>query len=156
MKDSNNYSYKRAYDVLNSLVYEQYKTKKDAYDLVLLFANYLEDDSFKPDLKQYEKSSVGLRRAGYLIDFLYRFLDVDKEKKRHLKSELDSTLILLSYSESPESGDEKKRVAFFRGDTPVHLSLDSVADRWGLEAGLHPSQFKSLLDLQRRHKLGRA
>jgi hypothetical protein len=139
-----------AHQALNHLVYETYKSKKEAYKSVLVFARHFSEGSYEPDFKEYSEDTVSLRRVGYLVDFLTRFLNVEKSRKVQLRSQLHTAKHLLETTAEMNSPQRNLKVSFFKGDKPQPLSVDSLAQTWGLEAGLHPSQSPELLDMQRR------
>ena len=139
-----------AHQALNHLVHETYNSKKDAYKNVLVFARHFSEGFYEPDFKEYAGDNVSLRRAGYLVDFLTRFLNVEKSLKAQLRSELNSVKLLLDNMSEMSNGEQKLKISFFKEDKSQSLSIDSLAQTWGLEAGLQPSQVPELLDMQRR------
>ncbi|WP_145999078.1 hypothetical protein [Oceanicoccus sp. KOV_DT_Chl] len=139
-----------AHQALNHLVHESYRSKKDAYESVLVFARHFCDGAYEPNFKEYSDDALSLRRVGYLVDFLTRFLDVEKSRKAQLRSELSSVKLLLERRGELSNDGKRSKVSFFKGDKSQALSVDLLAQTWGLEAGLHPSQVPELLDMQRR------
>ncbi len=70
-----------AHQALNYLIYEKYHAQKEAYKSVLVFARHLSEGVFEPNFKDYSDDVASLRRVGYLVDLLTRFLNVEKSRK---------------------------------------------------------------------------
>ena len=140
-------------EALNRLVCGEYETKAEAHAFIFLFAqSLLEEPSLFEDclntsFEKYKSDELSLRRVGYLFDFLTRFLAQEKTRKLRLREQIKNVKLSLANIEGTK---KKSTYCFYENETPNPLSIDELANIWGLEAGIHASKLKELLDLQRR------
>ena len=139
-----------AIDIFSKVIHQKYESESDAYEYVLLFSKAFLSEDLSVDLRRVAKSESSLRRAGYFFDFLSRYPNVSKERKKKIKEMLEGLREDLNTMTVKKIICENSSITFYRDDKPDPLSMDSLAKAWGLRAGLHASRHRELLDLQRR------
>lgn len=142
---------KAAHRALVKLARGEYSSQARAYQLVLIFARNFWEREYTPSIEEFQGDLLGLKRAGYLVDFLSAFPHVPSPRKRSIKLYLKNFQTPRKLSRSTQG--ELGQFVFYKGDTPDGLSFDEIAERWGLAMGLHASKLAQLLDMQRRANL---